>query len=339
MGLIDEAVANGARLTRVCREIGLSATTIQRWKRQDIGDDRRDGPRSSPSNKLSAAERESVIGTACSPEFRDLSPKQIVPLLADRDVYIASEATFYRILREEGLLNHRGPSRSPTKRHRPPVKLATGPCQIWSWDITYLASPIRGSFFYLYMVMDVWSRKIVGWKVHSTEDSILSSELIDAVCAAEGVESNQLILHSDNGGPMKGATMLSTLQRLGVVASFSRPRVSDDNPYSESLFRTLKYRPGYPSRPFASLEAATEWVAGFVSWYNDEHLHSGIRFVTPSDRHAGQHFDVLERRKQVYQAARARHSNRWSGSIRNFDPIETVELNPEQEIDSSQNAA
>jgi len=333
LGLVDEAVTNGASVGRVCREIGLDATTLQRWRRKSIGDDGRAGPKSPPSNKLSAQERQLVIDTACSPEFRDLSPKQIVPRLADQGTFIASEATFHRVLREEGLLKHRGRAKAPTKRHRPPVKVADGPCQLWSWDITYLPGPIRGTFFYLYVIMDVWSRKIVGRKVHLEESAEYASDLIIATCNAEGVEPDQVILHSDNGGPMKGATMLATLQQLGVMPSFSRPRVSDDNPYSESLFRNLKYRPWYPSKPFASLEAASLWVTTFVAWYNDEHLHSNIRFVTPSDRHAGRHHSVLQRRRDVYKAAKDRRPERWRGKIRNFDPIDTVVLNPEPEDD------
>jgi putative transposase len=209
------------------------------------------------------------------------------------------------------------------------VKVATGPCELWSWDITYLAGPVRGTFFYLYVVMDVWSRKIVGWQTHTTESSEHAAALIAAACTSEGIERDRLVLHSDNGAPMKGATMLATLQALGVVPSFSRPRVSNDNPYSESAFRTLKYRPGYPSLPFASIEAASKWVATFMGWYNNEHLHSGIRFVSPADRHSGRHHAVLEGRRTVYEAARRRNPERWSGSIRNLDPIETVILNPE----------
>ena len=329
--LVGEAVLGGASVARVCSETGIDATTLQRWRRQGAGGDRRAGPRTVPSNKLLEKERQLLIETACEPEFRDLSPSQIVARLADRGTYIASESTFYRVLREEKLMKHRGRAKAPTKRARPAVKVASAPCQLWSWDITYLASPVRGQFFYLYVIMDVWSRKIVGWRIHSKESPAYSAALIAEACVAEGVGRDQLILHSDNGGPMKGATMLATLQRLGVVPSFSRPRVSDDNPFSESLFRTLKYRPGYPSKPFVSIEAASEWVAAFVGWYNEEHLHSGIRFVTPSDRHAGRHHEILRQRAIVYEAARSRHPNRWRGPIRNLDPIETVTLNPEPE--------
>ena len=162
---------------------------------------------------------------------------------------------------------------------------------------------MRGRFYYLYMVEDVWSRKIVGWEVHEEECVDLAAELVTRSCEMAGISREGLVLHSDNGGPMKGSTMLATLQHLGIVASFSRPQVSDDNPYSEALFRTLKYRPGYPRKPFESLAAARAWVAGFVAWYNTEHLHSGIGFVTPEDRHQGRDLAILEHRRKVYDAS------------------------------------
>ena len=329
LGLLDEAVAAGAGQDRVCKTLGLDPRTVQRWRKQDIGEDGRAGPKTSPGNKLTATERAEVIRLVNSPEYRDLSPKQIVPRLADLGIYVASESTIYRILREQGLVKHRESSRAPAKRHRPTEYVATGPNQVWSWDITYLKAPVRGTFFYLYAVIDVWSRKLVGWAVHDRECADLASEMIHAACAAEGIRRDQLVLHSDNGGPMKGATLLVTLQALGVVPSFSRPRVSDDNPYSESFFRTTKYRPEYPRGPFDSLEAARAWVAWFERWYNDEHLHSAIRFVTPASRHDGKDADILAARKTVWEAARCRMPERWSGQLRNWTPVEQVVLNPE----------
>ncbi len=151
-----------------------------------------------------------------------------------------------------------------------------------------------------------------------------------------GVDPDGLVLHSDNGGPMKGSTMLATLQRLGVVPSFSRPGVSNDNPFSESLFRTMKYRPGYPSQPFTSEQEAQRWVDGFVYWYNTEHLHSEIRFVTPDDRHYGREIEILNRRERVYTQAQQRNPNRWTGSIRNWKPVAIVRLNPEKKRPSEE---
>jgi transposase InsO family protein len=326
LALLNEAQHSGARLESACKELGISRRTVERWRDQDGGDDLRKGPKSAPPNKLSQQERQHILDTLNSPRYRDLSPNQIVPLLADQGVFLGSESSFYRILREEDLQNHREPSR-PAVYARPSEKIATGPNQVWSWDITYLPSPVLGRFFYLYLVMDVWSRKIVGWEIHTVEDMALSSAMIRRLCAEEKIPLDQLKLHADNGGPMKGATMLATLQKLGVAASFSRPRVSDDNPFSEALFRTLKYRPEYPRHPFGSFEVATTWVAGFVHWYNQEHLHSEIAFVTPSDRHAGLDVAILEKRQKVYERARLQNPNRWSGKTRNWTPPKDVVLN------------
>ena len=161
------------------------------------------------------------------------------------------------------------------------------------------------------MVLDVWSRKVVGWAVHETEDMDLAAALIRRTASAENIDIDTLTLHSDNGGPMKGSTMLATLQSLGIVASFTRPRVSDDNPFSEALFRTLKYRPWYPSDRFESLDDARRWVGGFVRWYNWDHRHSGIKFVRPVDRHEGRDIQILAQRIEAYEAAKARHPERW----------------------------
>ena len=270
-----------------------------------------------------------MLEIVTSPEYCDLSPNQIVPRLADEGRYVASEATMYRILREEALLAHREASR-PAVSRRPREHVATGPNQVFSWDITYLSTTTRGRFFYLYLILDVWSRKIMGAEVYREESTDLAAELFKQTCRRHGLDPDGVVLHSDNGSPMKGSTMLATLQQLGVVASFSRPRVSDDNPYSESLFRTLKYRPDYPSGPFTSLEEARRWVAGFVVWYNTSHRHSAIRYVTPEERHSGREEAILKQRQGVYERARRRNPQRWCGATRNWEPVKTVYLNPEK---------
>jgi transposase InsO family protein len=228
-------------------------------------------------------------------------------------------------------LHHRGRAQAPRKVSKPEAYRATAPNQVWSWDITFLASIITGRFFRLYLVMDIYSRKIVGWEVHENETADHASLLISKACLAEGICRQGLVLHSDNGSPMKGATMLATLQRLGVVPSFSRPSVSNDNPYSESLFGTMKYTPAFPSKPFESLEAAREWVYAFVQWYNEMHRHSGIQFVTPAQRHGGEEHSILEKRKAIYEEAKQRHPERWSRGTRNWAPEEEVWLNPENQ--------
>ncbi len=177
--------------------------------------------------------------------------------------------------------------------------------------------------------MDIYSRKIVGWQVYENESSAQAADLMTDICQREGIKPNQVTLHSDNGRPMKGATMLATLQQLGVIPSFSRPSVSNDTPYSEPLFRTLKYRPKYPEQPFSTLDVARDWVYDFANWYNKEHLHSAIKFITPEQRHQRRDKEILEHRKKVYQQAKSRTPNRWSGEIRDWEMIKEVYLNPE----------
>lgn len=320
----------GARWEQCCKVIGLDSRTLQRWRASGLGDDLRSGPDSKVKNKLSEKERQKILEVSNSEEFRDLSPKQIVPKLADRGKYIASESTFYRVLRGKNQLHHRETSREPV--NKPKEHVATGPNQVWSWDITYLRSPVRGQFYYLYLIVDVWSRKIIAWSVRDVESMDYAADLVCIAARSEGIEIDQVVLHSDNGGPMKGATMLATLQSLGITASFSRPSVSNDNPYSESLFRTLKYRPEYPKKPFVTIEEAEVWVASFVAWYNTEHLHSSILFVTPEQRHEGQDIDILKKRSIVYEAAKKRHPERWSRNTRSWTPNPTTTLNPDSKV-------
>jgi putative transposase len=330
LDLINEAVEAGARQSEACRELGLHARTVQRWA--SSADDRRRVPKRVPHNRISDAQRESVVSLLNEPRFCNLPPKQIVPTLADEGRYAVSEATMYRILRSERLLNHRAASR-PRTHHRPPELIASEPNIVWCWDITYLRAPVRGTFYYLYLLEDLYSRRIVGWEVLENESADEAGRLVERTCSELDVDSSKLHLHSDNGGPMKGATMLATLQRLGVVASFSRPRVSDDNPFPEALFRTLKYRPGFPSRPFRDIDEARRWVTNFVSWYNIEHLHSGLNFVTPDDRYFGRDAAILAARHRVYSRARAKHPARWSGATRDWSPAPIVTLNPSQVVD------
>jgi transposase InsO family protein len=330
--LIEEAVMAGARKFKACDEMDISVRTYQRWTTsgQVQADGRPEATRPIPANKLTADERAAVVEVANSPAYKSLPPSQIVPALADQGRYIASESSFYRVLREHGMQQHRGRQQAPETRplstHR-----ATGPNQVWCWDITWLPGPVKGIFYYLYLVLDLYSRKIVGWEIYEEESSELSSTLIKKAYLREGVAGKPLVLHSDNGSPMKGASLMETLYHLGVMESYSRPRVSNDNAYSEALFRTFKYRPGYPYQGFATLEKARDWVLEFVHWYNHEHKHSGLKFISPAERHSGRSDEIMQKRKAVYAAARNMNPNRWSGDIRNWDLPESVWLNPENE--------
>ncbi len=330
LAALGEAQKTGARLHAACGVIGISARTIERWRGQSGADDRRCGPRRRPRNALTSTEEAHLLAVMTSARYGHIPPKQLVPRLADEGMYIASESTMYRLQKRLGLGAHCRPMRQgPHVTRGTTVHRATRSNQLWSWDITYLPTAIRGRFFRLYLVLDVWSRRIVGWDVHEHEIATHAATLIQRICADSGIDSKGLVLHSDNGKPMRGGTMVATLQWLGIVASFSRPHVCNDNPYSEALFRTLKHTPVYPRLPFADLEAARRWVARFVSWYNSEHRHSAIRYVTPDERHSGADVAILARRHALYEHARRRRPERWRRHTRNWTPIGTVVLNPE----------
>ena len=336
VALINDAATAGARRGKACAALEISDRTLRRWTEdgQVHRDQRPLVPRPEPANKLSAAERVAVLSLCNSKEFASLPPSQIVPNLADQGRYLASESSFYRILRADGQQHHRGRAK-PSMRRKPPASYkASGPCEVWTWDITWMPGPVAGLFFYLYLIVDIFSRKIVGWEVHERESADLAAALIRQAVLAQGCTLRPLVLHADNGSPMKGATMKVTMEKLGIIASYSRPRVSNDNPFSEALFRTCKYRPDWPSKGFATKADAQAWVKSFAKWYNDAHLHSAIRFVTPSARHAGHDHATLANRAMLYANARAQNPERWSGKTRNWQPAGPVWLNPERETNA-----
>ena len=334
IALIDKAITAGARRAKACTELRISDRTLRRWTKdgQIHADQRPLVPRPEPANKLSAEERAAVLDICNSEAFASLPPSQIVPKLADQGRYLASESSFYRILRAEGQQHHRGRGKPPVRRKPPTSYQASGPREVWTWDITWMPGPVAGMFFYLYLIVDIFSRKIVGWEVHERESADLAAVLIRQAVLSEGCLMRPLVLHADNGSPMKGATMKTTMEKLGITASYSRPRVSNDNPFSEALFRTCKYRPNWPTKGFATKADAQVWVKSFAKWYNSEHLHSAIRFVTPDTRHAGRDPETLANRASLYANARAQNPERWSGNPRNWQPAGPVWLNPETEI-------
>ena len=342
--LIQEACKAGARLDNACNEVPLSKRTYRRWfnNGEVQADLRPTAKRPAPKNKLTEAEHQQVLDVCNQSEYASLPPSQIVPSLLDKGIYIASESSFYRILKQHGQLNRRGRTRAPQNRSKPKSYKASEPNQIWSWDITYCPSVTKGKFYYLYMFEDIYSRKIVGYEVHEQECGAKAAELIQRCMLKEQCFNTPLVLHSDNGAPMKSYTMRAKLDELGVTPSLSRPSVSNDNPYSESLFRTLKYRPDWPSKGFSSLEETQDWVENFVTWYNHEHKHSQLNHVTPDERHKTQDSVVLMKRKKVLEEKKAEYPLRWSGEVRNCDPVGAVMLNPDKENDlekSKKNAA
>lgn len=331
--LIDESVAAGASKTRACQELEITIRTLQRWTQTDElkEDGRPMAARPEPANKLSDAECQELLDVCNRPEYASLPPGQIVPRLADQGVYLASESTFYRVLKAHNQLHHRGRSQAPRKIARPTTYAASGPNQVWSWDITYCASRVRGRFYYLYLIEDIYSRKIVGWEIYECESGAYAAELMQRTVMAEQCFRQPLVLHSDNGAPMKSVTLLAKLDDLGVTPSRSRPRVSNDNPYSESLFRTLKYRPTWPSEGFSDLAEARAWMKCFADWYNKEHRHSRIKYVTPEQRHKGEDIDILTQRQAVDKQAKDKRPERWSGDARDWQPVGAVMLNPDRE--------
>jgi len=281
--LIEEAHENGARYSKACGVVGISHRTLQRWKRCGVRDNRK-GAKKRVIRKLSTSCRREIVAQCNSERFQDLNPHEIVPMLLNEGRYLGSVSTFYRVLKAENLVHHRSNTKPRNGCGKPQEQLATASDQVYCWDITWLPGPVAGSFFYLYLILDIFSRKIVGWEVHERESAELAATLVRQAVLAEGCTLRPLVLHADNGSPMKGATMKVTMEKLGITASYSRPRVSNDNPFSEALFRTCKYRPDWPNKGFATKADAQAWVKSFASWYNGQHLHSAIRFVTPDAR-------------------------------------------------------
>ncbi|VEB63284.1 Integrase core domain [Providencia rustigianii] len=323
-------MSSGARLAVACREVQLSLRTWRRWQKSP-SDGRPGAVRPAPVNKLSLDEEQQIRDVCHQPEYASLPPSQIVPKLADKGIYIASESTFYRVLRRHGEIQHRGRQQRAKKVSAPTTFTACAPCQVWVWDITWLPSVVRGRWFYLYLILDIYSRKITGYEVYETESGEQAAALMQRTVLREGCYRQPLVLHADNGAAMKSQTLQMKLYELNITPSHSRPRVSNDNAYAESVFRTLKYVPQWPSSGFKTRTEAREWVEKFTRWYNDSHLHSGIGYVTPSQRHRGDDIALLIQRDTVYKAAKARHSERWSGRTRNWQRKETVTLNPERE--------
>lgn len=330
---IYDAITAGARRWRACAEAGFSLRTLQRWEDGDTlkPDARTTTTRPQPMNKLSAEEQQQVLTVCNRAEYAQLPPSQIVPRLADLGIYIASESTFYRILKAHGQSHRRGRTQAPGK-HKPPTSYtAIKANQVWSWDITYLPTQVRGQFYYLYLFEDIFSRKAVGGEVYEQESGELAAGLLQRTMLAEQCFAAPPVLHSDNGAPMKSLTLLAKMYDLGITPSRGRPRVSNDNPYSESLFRTLKYCPQWPTEGFENIEAARTWLSEFMRWYNDQHCHSRIRFVTPAQRHRGEDKLILKRRHALYEKAKKKRPERWSGNTRNWEPVGAVKLNPERE--------
>jgi transposase InsO family protein len=333
---IEQARTKGARLAPACEVVGIDPRTVQRWQDEAGGiraDRRPQAVRPRSAHALSEAERAAILRVVNEDRFAALPPAQIVPRLADEGVYLASERTFYRVMHAAAQVAHRGRAKAPEAGRAPTTHVAQAPGQVWCWDVTWLPRTVSGQWFYLYLILDLYSRKIVGYEVHASDTGEHAAHLLKRTALAEGLQATPTkpVLHGDNGQTLKATTVLAMLQWLGVTPSYSRPRVSDDNAFVESLFRTAKYRPGFPAKGFADLDQARRWARAFVDWYNHEHRHSGLRYVAPAQRHRGEDRELLQRRHALYQEARRRHPRRWSRHTRNWTPVGAVTLNPDRD--------
>lgn len=332
---MKEAILNGARITRCAEIIGISARTLKRWQ-HDLdgpaqGDRRPTAKRPPQANQLTKQERQKIIDTCLSPRFASAPPAQIVASLLDEGIYLASESTFYRVLADHQLNKRRGRARKPAEAKPRPNYHAHKPNQVWAWDVTWLPSKVSGIYYKLYFILDLYSRKIVGSEVFAEENADNSSTLLQRAHLSEKIahQSTPLVLHGDNGSPLKAATVLGLMHQLEITASHSRPRVSNDNAFSESLFRTTKYHPSYPPNGFASLIEAQDWAQRFVTYYNTEHKHRALNFVTPLQKHTAEDIDILKNRKKLLETKRKQNPARWiNGAIRNCKPSGQVNLYP-----------
>jgi putative transposase len=314
-----------------CLALGVSSASYYRGLHLDPD---RVVERPSPARTLPAAERKAVLEMLHEPRFVDRAPAEVYAQLLDEKRYLCSERTMYRILEEnQEVRERRDQLRHP--HYAAPELLATGPNELWSWDITKLAGPAKWTYFYLYVILDVFSRSVVGWMVAHRESAVLAEKLIGATCTRQGIVPGQLTLHADRGSSMKSKAVALLLSDLGVTKSHSRPHVSDDNPFSEAQFKTLKYRPEFPDR-FGSIEDARAFCQPFFTWYNTEHRHSGIGMLTPEDVHLGRGASRIAARAEVLALAYAAHPERFvRGLPQPAAPPTAVWINPPKSSSTS----
>ncbi len=306
-----EQLGTTVGLNSACPALGVNRAALYRRRTRQAGAPRDETLRAPPPLKLSAQERQTVIDLLHSERFVDASPHTIQATLLDEGRYYCSTRTMYRILAQEGELKERRAVRRQPQYAKPEL-LATGPNQLWSWDITKLKGPVKWTYFYLYVILDVFSRYVVGWMVASRESATLAKKLISETCAKQGIELGQLTLHADRGPSMKSKALALLLADLSITKTHSRPHVSNDNPFSEAQFKTLKYRPEFPER-FGSLEDSRAFCRPFFRWYNTEHRHSGIAFMRPEDVHYRRATQILETRSTTLDAAFEVHPERFKG--------------------------
>jgi putative transposase len=291
----------------VCRALGLARATVYRRRRAPTRTSRRERP--TPARALAPSERKAVLDVLHAERFCDRSPREVHATLLEEGRYLCSPRTMYRLLDDHDEVRERRDQLRHPSYSRPEL-MATRPNQVWSWDITKLKGPAKWVYFYLYVILDIFSRYVVGWLLAQQENATLAQRLIRETCAKQGIEPGQLTIHADRGGPMISKTLTQLLADLSVEKTHARPRVSDDNPFSESQFKTLKYWPGFPER-FGSPEHGRDVSRVFFNWYNHEHHHSGLCFLTPAVVHYGRAEQVLAERHQVQLAGYREHPERF----------------------------
>ena len=321
-----EAVAVDVDTSAVCRSVGIARASFYR-RRQPAGPSTPRPPRAPSPRALVFAERQAVLDTLHSERFVDQSPAEVHATLLEEQIYLCSSRTMYRVLAGANeVRERRDQARHPA--YTKPELVATGPNQVWSWDITKLKGPVKYVYFSLYVILDLFSRYVVGWMVALNESARLAERLIEETCAKQSIAPHQLTIHADRGAPMRSKLVALLFSDLGIDASHSRPRVSNDNPFSESQFRTLKYRPEFPDR-FGSLEHARGISRDLFAWYNDAHHHSGLSYLTPADVHYGRAATILEVRARTRLTAYAAHPERFVNGLPRRETLPTaVWINP-----------
>ncbi len=322
--LIIEANKFGARIRKACEALEISVSTFERWRKGDYTDSRK-GAKKVVARKLTGKEKQQIIDISCSKRYKDDNPYKIHASLLNNGIYIASISSYYRVLRANSLVHHRGNTRPGTNHNKPPELVATGPNQVWTWDITWLPSYTRGIFYYSYTIIDIWDRSIVKWAIHDRESDELTQELFQSAFEDNGYPN--VFVHSDNGNPMKGVSLLALFYKLEICNSYSRPRISDDNPFIESWFKTMKYDVSYPGK-FESIIQAREWFASFVHNYNTAHSHSGLNYMTPFQVRNGEYLSIVKTRNKTMLEAQKQNPIRWSGKAKQLPENHVVYLNP-----------
>jgi transposase InsO family protein len=327
MQAVDVAVASGARLFKACEAIQLGLRKLRRWRKND--EDGRKGGYRAWNQKLNESEKDAIVSALNLPGIDKLPLKVAHATLMDMGICLASASSFARVIKERSVPRNKPPRR--TRKPKRPELVATGPGQVWCWDITWLEAPTKGTYFYLYMIIDMFSRKVVGQEVYAKEDGNLARGLFAQALADEGIPPGQIKVHADNGKPMRSKKLRGLFDMLNVTASYGRPHTSNDNAFAESLFATFKGRVSFPEY-FPTIAAARDYCLEFFTWYNCMHLHSNLDFVTPQSVHEGTHIEVYEKRNALLKMNRLTHPSRHGGKGKNYAMSAEVRLKHRTEM-------